>query len=96
MTLPREQPAEAAACAPDLADVALIVLSAKVPPERLALKKLTDGSDYHFNVDEPIDYSDTLTASRRQALNLDRSGTKWPLHPDQQGLLDATSAANAP
>lgn len=75
----------------DLNDVALIVISAGVPPEKLALTRLSSGSDYHFDLEAPIDYPGTLESSTRAALNESPSWTKRSIHPDQQQLLNTSS-----
>ena len=73
----------------DVDEVALIVISAGVPLEELALEKLSSGSEYHFDLDASIDYPGTLEASTTAALGDNPSWTKRPIHPDQQQLLDA-------
>lgn len=67
--------------------VALIVISAGVPPEKLALTRLGSGSDYHFDLKAPIDYPGTLESSAGAALNGSPSWTRGSIHPDQQQLL---------
>jgi hypothetical protein len=75
----------------DLNEVALIVISAGVPPEKLALTRLGSGSAYHFDLEAPIDYPATLEASAGAALGGNPPWTKPPIHFDQQLMLNITS-----
>lgn len=70
-----------------LDDVALIVISAGGPPEKLALKQLSSASDYHFDLQAPIDYPETMESSTRDELNETPSWTRRTIHRDQQRLL---------
>ena len=74
----------------DLATVALIVISVGVPPEKLALTRLSSGSDYHFDLDAPINYPGTLQSSR-VALDESPPWMKQAMHPDQSELLRSSA-----
>ena len=74
----------------DLTEVALIVISAGVPPEKLVLTRLGSGSDYHFDLAAPIDYAETLEASTRAALGESPAWTRPSIHPDQQLFLNTS------
>lgn len=69
----------------DPENAAIIVIGAGVPYDGIGLKALSSGSDYHFDLERAPGLTESSVSA---ALGPDFTWGQWPLHADQQSLID--------
>jgi len=69
----------------DLPDAGLIAIAQRLSADDLDLVRV-DPSAYHFAVESPINYPNTLESSRSAAGGTLPPAGDWPLHPDHAQL----------
>lgn len=69
-------------------DVDLAVVASGTEPEGLALTRLDDTSDYHFDRTQPLLFPDTVQRAQHAAgaVDTDADDVWWPTHPDHASV----------